>query len=100
MERIEIESSEINPEVLGNKFNTEDFTVFLSYLRERVKNNPSVRFSIIADWVSVQKVRSAKALLDQYATKLNIDSISIRATREQYEKDINAFQSGVKWDEI
>ncbi|PID52263.1 MAG: hypothetical protein CR972_03195 [Candidatus Moraniibacteriota bacterium] len=87
-------------EVLGNKFNSEDSQEFKRYLRQKIKENPSQRFSIVADWVSLQKTRSAKALLDQYATRLNIDSITIRATREQYEEDVNAFQSGVIWEEV
>ena len=95
-----INNNEFDPKVLGNKFNTDDFGDFISYLRQKVKTNPSVRFSIVADWVDVHKTQSAKALLDQYAKRLNIDSITIRATRRQREEDINAFESGVKWQEI
>ena len=103
MERIAIESinsNELNPEVLGNKFNAEDSVNFIAYLRQKVKTNPSICFTIIADWVDVYKAQAAKALLDQYASRLNIDSITIRATRQQYEEDFNAFRSGVKWIEI
>lgn len=102
MERMAIESinNEEGPEVLGNKFNTEDFSDFVAELRRKIKSNPLIRFTIVADWVNVQKARSAKALLDQYASRLNIDSITIRATRQQYNEDVNAFESGVKWEEI
>lgn len=97
---IEPMSNEMSPEALGNKFNTESFSDFVAELRRKVKSNPSIRFSIIANWTNVQKARSAKALLDQYASRLNIDSITIRATRQQYSEDVNAFESGVKWEEI
>lgn len=102
MERMKIESinNEFDPEVLGTKFNAEDFGTFIGDLRQKVKSDPAVRFNIVADWASVQKAHSAKALLDQYASRLNIDSITIRATRQQYEEDVNAFESGVKWEEI
>lgn len=92
--------NELSPEALGDKFNTENFFDFIKDIRQKIKADPSVRFIIIANWTSVQKARSAKALLEQYASRLNIDSISIRATRQQYEEDVNAFESGVKWEEI
>lgn len=102
MERMTIESirDELNPEALGNKFNAENFSDFIADLRQKIKENPTIHFTIIADWVNVQKVRSAKALLDQYSSRFNIDSITIRATRQQYEEDVNSFESGVKWEEI
>jgi len=102
MEKIEFEKikDELDPEILGSKFNTEDFTTFVAYLRQKIKANSSSHFAIIADWVNVQKIRSAKALLDQYSKRLNIDSITIRATQQQYNEDVNAFQSGVKWEEV
>lgn len=103
MERIKIESinnNELVPKALGAKFNADDFSAFIANLRQKVKSDPTVRFNIVADWASVQKARSAKALLDQYALKLNVDSITIRATRQQYEEDVNVFESGVKWEEI
>ena len=98
--KIELISNEINPEALGKKFNDEDSGDFMAGLRQRVKSNPLIRFTIVADWAGVQKAQFAKAILDQYAIRLNIDSITIRATRQQYEEDVNAFESGVKWEEI
>ena len=102
MERLSIESNEkeLSPEELGSKFNTMDFGDFVSFLREKLKENPSARFTIIADWVDAYKTGTAKALLDQYGSKLQIDSITIKATRKQYEEDVNAFQSGVEWEEV
>ncbi len=96
---IESDAHELNPEELGLKFNLMDYYDFVAFLRDKIKSNPLLHFSIIADWVNVQKARSAKGLLEQYGSKLNIDSITIRAKREQYEEDVNAFQSGVKWEE-
>ncbi len=103
MEQIGGESADKNesdPEELGAKFNNEDFSTFVSDLRQKIKSNPLSRFDIIADWVNVQKTRAAKALLDQYSLRLNIDSITIRATHEQHEEDVNAFESGVKWERV
>lgn len=102
MERTATESINdgLGPEALGNKFNTEDFSDFIAGLHQKARGNPAIRFTIIADWVNVQKTRTAKALLDQYESRFNIDSITIRATRQQYEEDVNAFESGVKWEEI
>ncbi len=102
MEKLHIEqlNNELSPEELGIKFNSMDFGDFSKYLRQTVKENPTVRFTIVADWVNVNKARAAKALLDQYATRFQIDSFTIRATRQQYKEDVNAFQSGVMWQEI
>lgn len=102
MEKLTLEpiKNELSPEALGQKFNAEDFSVFTKDLRQKVKENPNIRFSITADWTTVQKARSAKALFDQYSLKLNIDSFTIRATRQQKDEDVNVFESGVSWEEI
>jgi hypothetical protein len=102
MERMTFESiaREDGPEALGVKFNSEDNDEFIGYLRQKIKANPSARFAIVADWVDVHKTRAAKALWDQYSGRLNIDSITVRATRQQYEEDVNAFSSGVNWEEV
>lgn len=102
MERLSIESneSELSTEELGSKFNTMDFGDFVSFLREKIKENSSTRFTIVADWVDVHKTRVAKTLWDQNKSRLQIDSITIKATREQYKEDVNAFESGVEWEEI
>jgi hypothetical protein len=34
-------------------------------------------------------------MLEVYGARYNIDSITIKATRKQYEEDVNAFESGV-----
>ena len=90
---------ELSPEELGNKFNTEPSYLFTDYLRKKVKADPSIRFNIVADWVSVHKARAAKAFLDE-GSRFHIDSIAIRATREQFKEDVNAFMSGVEWIEV
>lgn len=92
--------NEFSPEALGCKFNTLAAYDFIDYLRQKVKQDPAIRFTIIADWVDFHKARAAKALLEVHASRLNIDSITIRGTRQQYEEDVNAFQSGVKWEEV
>jgi len=88
---------EINPEELGKKFN-EDPIAFTSYLRQETKKNPSIRFNIIAEWKDVHRARAAKGILD--SGRYPIDSFAIKATKEQYMEDVNAFQSGVKWIEV
>lgn len=67
------------------------------FLREKIKENPTATFSVVMDWVDKEMARKAKACLED--SRLNIKSITIRATREQYEEDVNAFESGVKWEE-
>jgi len=94
------ESGPETPESLGVLFNTEFFDDFVAIMRRKSKTDPSARFEIVADWVDVNKTRSAKALLDNYGARFRIDSVAIRATRAQYEEDVNAFQSGVKWSEV
>ncbi len=94
-----INNNEWSPEALGEKLN-ENYEDFVVTLRHKIKEDPSVRFSIVAGWAGASTVRRAKSLLDMYSSRLNIDSITIRATRQQYEEDVNAFQSGVKWEEI
>lgn len=94
-----MEDSKITPEELGLKFNQLDPIDFTSYLRQLIKQDDSIRFSIIADWVDMNKARFAKALIDD-SRRWHVDSIIIKATRQQFEEDINAFQSGVQWQEV
>lgn len=103
MERSAIElipQNQMSAEELGKMLNSEDFDTLLMYLRRQIKEDSSRRFTLVADWVSVETARCAKALWDQYASRWHIESITIRATRRQYEEDVNAFESGVKWEEI
>lgn len=93
-----LENLTISPEELGLKFNQLDPIDFMSYLRQLIKQDDSIRFSIIADWVDVNKTRAAKALIDD--ARWHIDSIIIKATRQQFEEDVNTFQSGVQWQEV
>lgn len=95
---IESMDNRLSPEELGERFNTEDWFSFQSYLRKQVKADPSIRFNIVADWVSINKAEAAKELVS--ASKYHMDSITIRATRQQYEEGVNIFMSGVKWEEI
>jgi len=97
---IESMNTKLSPEELGEKFNTEDSCAFAKYLRQQVKVDPLIRFNIVAKWLSVGKARAAKGLLDSFAEKYNIDSITIQATRQQYMEDVNVFMSGVKWEQI
>lgn len=101
MDKIEnafIKHNDFDPELLGKKFNTLDNIEFIDLLRAKIKSNPDIKFNIVANWGGMSKARAAKALLE--TPRLNIESFTIRATRAQYDEDINAFQSGVKWEEI
>jgi hypothetical protein len=64
-----------------------------------MKEDSSIRFSIVADWVDVEHARLAKFLIDNNS-RWHVDSIIIKATRQQFEEDVNAFQSGVQWQEV
>jgi len=92
---IEKEQSILN---VSEEFRAMDSVEFVYLLRRKIKENPLTHFSIVADWINVGTARYAKSLSDDY--RLQIDSITIRATRKQYEEDVNAFMSGVKWEEI
>lgn len=101
MDKIEnalTQNNEFDPEILGTKFNTLDLDEFINLLRAKIKSNPNIKFNITANWESVAKARAAKALLE--TSRLNIESFTIRATRAQYNEDINTFESGVKWEEV
>lgn len=89
---------EQKPTDVSTEFDSMDSCDFMKFLRQKRRQNPNETFAIVADWKNVQTARKAKALLDDRSLK--ITSITIRATRAEYEKDVNAFQSGVKWEEI
>jgi len=93
-----LEDSVVSPEELGLMFNQLDSADFMNYQRQLIKQDNSIRLAIIADWVDVNKTRAAKALIDD--ARWHIDSIIIKATRQQFEEDVNTFQSGVQWQEV
>ncbi|MDD4761848.1 MAG: hypothetical protein PHZ25_02405 [Candidatus Pacebacteria bacterium] len=99
MEKIPV-NREQNREEVGSKFNEMDYSDFVRFLRDKIRENENARFSIEVDWAGVEKARALKALLDQHSSRLHIDSATIRATPEQYEEDVNVFESGVKWEKI
>lgn len=84
----------------GQEFNELESFDFVDLLRGEIRKNPNLRVKIVADWAGVDKLRAAKALLDMHKDRLHIDEFVIRASRSQYEEDMNAFASGVKWEEI
>ncbi len=75
-----------------------DYSDLRRFLLQKIRDNPTSTFVATIDWVSKQTARKAKACLDD--SNLNFTSITVRATRKQYEEDVNAFASGVKWEEI
>lgn len=92
-------SNAVDPEMLGELFNRDPYEL-VSFLREKLRENSSLRFNIVADWVDVNTARGAKAILDSWGSRLNIDSFTVRATHEQYMQDPNAFESGVRWERV
>lgn len=78
---------------LGKLFNEMDSADFIRHIRTLARENPN-NLVIIASWGGVQKARFAKALLDD-RQRYHIESITILCTPEQYQEDVNAFQSGV-----
>jgi hypothetical protein len=69
-------------------------------IRKKHKENHLDHFVIITDWVDAHKIRAAKAILEIYGERYNIDSITIKTTLKQYEEDVNAFKSGLTRKEI
>ena len=66
---------------ISAEFSDMNYSDLRRFLRQKIKEDPFVTFSVIIDWVYKQTARKAKACLDD--TKLKIDSIIIRATRKQ-----------------
>lgn len=95
-----VPDEELASKDLGTLFNSMGSIDFLEVLKEELKQKPQKRFSIIASWVNVHKTHAAKMLLDSFASKYHINTFTIRATLEQYEKNRNLFQTGLKWEEI
>lgn len=90
-----------SPDFIGNVFNESETSDFLDYLRDLHRKYPSQKIKIIANWVSVDKARAAKGIMENHAPRYNIDSFIIRATDEQQQEEINVFQSGlVTWERI
>lgn len=79
------------------EFLSLDYSELRLFLRNKIKENPTVTFFVAIDWTDVSSARKAKAIIDD--GRLHVSSITIRATRKQYEEDVNAFESGVKWEE-
>ncbi len=88
----------LKPIDISSEFSTLEYSDLRKFLRLKIKENPAVTFTAVLDWVSRQTVRKAKACLDD--STLNIKSITVRATRQQYQEDVNSFESGVRWEEV
>lgn len=87
---------ENQPKDITQEFETMDSVEFMGFLRS-LRNEPIL--SITTDWKSVRTPRKLKAFVDE-APLNQKRSATVKATKEQYEQDVNAFQSGVKWEEI
>lgn len=89
---------DIKPIDVSSEFVSMDDSDFRRFLRQKIKDTPEITFTAVIDWTTRQTARRAKACLED--PSLNIESITVRATRKQYEEDINAFESGVVWEEV
>ena len=69
---------------------------FHAFLRE---NRKEPALSITIDWVDVHTARRLKAFLES-AEKGQERTATIRATEEQYKRELNVFASGVKWERV
>ncbi len=102
MEKFENEiNQEITPKDISHEFETMDSLEFRAFLRS-IRNIPSL--SITTDFKSVNTPRSLKAFIDECEgpakSKGQKRFATVRATREQFEQDVNAFESGVKWEKV
>jgi len=71
---------------------------FMDFLRTQ-RQEPAL--SITIDWVDGQAARRLKAFLeDSSALGKQKRSATIRATKKQYEQELNVFASGVKWEKV
>lgn len=94
-----IEKNEIQPLDISQEFLNMSPDDFYSYLRQ-LRNEPILVIEI--DWVDKYTARRLKAFIeDSDALRRKQKRIaSIRATKEQFMEDPNAFASGVKWIEV
>ncbi|MHB9019755.1 MAG: hypothetical protein ACYC3G_02685 [Minisyncoccota bacterium] len=89
---------EPTPKDISAEFLKMESFDFLDLL-ETLENEPAL--SIKIDWVDIWTARRLKAFLEDHSTRGNQKrSVTIRATKEQYEQELNVFASGVKWEEI
>lgn len=86
------------PKDISAEFLGKDVFGFMDFLRTQ-RNEPALY--IIIDWVDVPTARRLKAFLEDFhALGKQKRSATIRATKEQYEQELNVFASGVKWKKI
>ena len=88
--------NETTPKDISSEFSSMDTEDFFVFLRSQ-RNEPAL--SITIDWVDVWAARRLKAFVDEY-TETQKRSATIRATKEQFNEDVNAFASGVKWEQV
>ncbi len=89
-------NQEITPKDISHEFEIMDELEFARFLRT-VRDKQEL--SIITDFNNINTVRKLKAFVDVPSPNQRRFAI-VKATREQYEQDVNAFQSGVKWEEV
>jgi hypothetical protein len=94
-QKIEHESS---PKDISEEFLNMPWHEFHDFLRT-LRKEPSL--SIIIDWVDVQTARRLKAFLEDFsALSKQKRSVTIIATQEQHDQEMNVFASGVKWEKV
>jgi len=90
------QTKESKPKDISHDFITMDVYDFVKFIKE-CRNEPFL--SIAIDWRDVSTARRLKAFVDQ-ASRNQRRVAKIRATRSQMNLDVNAFASGVEWEEV
>lgn len=88
--------SEPEPKDISAEFLRMEPLYFLAFLRTQ-RQEPALTIAI--DWVDVWTARRLKAFLEDQRGQQK-RSATIRATKEQYEQELNVFASGVKWEKV
>ena len=86
------------PKDISSEFLTMDSGDFYDFLRT-LKEEPALAVKI--DWKDIFVARKLKAFLEDPHKPLEQRRFAtIRASREQYNQELNVFSSGVKWEEV
>lgn len=86
------------PKDISQEFLSLDVFDFKDFLRTQ---KDELALSINIDWIDIPTARRLKAFLeDSKALGRQKRLATIRATKEQYQQELNVFASGVKWIQI
>lgn len=86
----------IEPKDISQEFMNLEIYDFSDLLR-KLRHEPAL--AITVDWPGISGARRLKAFIESPADG-QVRNATIRATRPQYEQEVNVFMSGVKWEKI